>query len=100
MRWRVIAWVSSFAVVFLFLPSLAVKMWAYVTDAPWPSKRWVFYIVIGLALFFGVRWRRRRRISNQEKKKDELSLLFLAKERLVKGEISLEEFREIRRELD
>jgi hypothetical protein len=100
MRWRVIAWVSSFAVIFLFLPSLAVKMWTYVTDAPWPSKRWVFYIVIGLALFWGVRWRRRRRISNREKKKDELSLLFLAKERLVKGEISLEEFREIRRELD
>ena len=100
MKWKAIAWVGSFATIFLFLPSLALKIWDYIIYAPWQSKSWLFYIFIALALIFAVRWRIHRRSIHQLPPKEEASLLFIAKERLVKGEITLEEFREIRRELD
>jgi membrane protein implicated in regulation of membrane protease activity len=98
MKLKVIIWVGSIALIFLFLPSLAIKIWDFLISAPWQAKRWIFYIIIGLSIFLFVKWRWRRRVKNM--KKDEVSLLFLAKQRLVKGEISMEEFREIRRELD
>jgi uncharacterized membrane protein len=102
MRWRVISWVGSFTMVFLFLPSLAIKIWDYLMGAPWKAKSWIFYMMMGLLVVFWVRWRwhRHKRLATKLEKKEEVSLLFLAKERLVKGEISLEEFREIRQELD
>ncbi|HBF39527.1 MAG TPA: hypothetical protein DDW50_19685 [Firmicutes bacterium] len=100
MKWKVIVWVGSFAIIFLFLPSLAMKIGDYIVNAPWQDKSWLFYILIALALILGVRRRLHKRAANQSPPKEEVSLLFIAKERLVKGEISLEEFREIRRELD
>jgi hypothetical protein len=101
MKWRVVVWVGSFATIFLFLPSLLFKIWDYLIKAPWEAKSWLFYILAGLAFIFWVRWRwRKKHRVGQIRQDGEASLLFLAKERLVKGEISLEEFREIRRELD
>jgi Predicted membrane protein len=101
MKLKVGVWVASISVIFLFLPSLAIKIWNYFMEAPWQAKRWIFYLLSAFALFSIIRWRwRRRRNDSMLKKKDDISLLFLAKERLVKGEISLEEFREIKRELD
>lgn len=100
MKGKAIICVGSFATIFLFLPSLAMKIWDFLLKAPWAAKSWLFYIFLTLLIFFGVRWRLRRRANDLSRPKEEVSLLFIAKERLVKGEISLEEFREIRRELD
>ena len=100
MKGKVIVWVGSFAIIFLFLPSLAIKIWDFFVNAPWSSKSWLFYVLLSLILFVGVRWRLHKRLTTLSHSKEEISLLFIAKERLVKGEISLEEFREIRRELD
>ena len=99
MKRKVAVWVGSFAVIFLFLPSLAVKIGLFFVEAPWHAKSWFFYLLTGLLLIFFLRWRRKKNVSLREKN-EQFSLLFLAKERLAKGEISLEEFREIRRELD
>ena len=100
MKWKVIAWVGSFAVIFLFLPSLAVKIWNYLAGAPWQAKSWLFYIILALTVIFVVRWRWHKRTSLKSNGHEEGSLLFLAKERLVKGEISLEEFKAIKQELE
>ncbi len=100
MKGKVIVWVGSFAIIFLFLPSLAIKIGDFLVNAPWSSKSWLFYFLLSLILFVGVRWRLHKRLTSLSPSKEEISLLFIAKERLVKGEISLEEFREIRRELD
>jgi uncharacterized membrane protein len=100
MKWKVIAWVGSFTVIFLFLPSLAIKIWDYLVEAPWQAKSWLFYIMLALMVVFFVRWRWHKRSTVKSNGHQEGSLLFLAKERLVKGEISLEEFQAIKRELD
>lgn len=100
MRLKVIVWVGSFAIVFLFLPSLAIKIWDFLVYAPWQAKSWLFYILSALVIIFYVRWRWRKRGVAKSIVHETDSLIFFAKERLVKGEISLEEFREIRRELD
>lgn len=100
MKGKVVVWVGSFAIIFLFLPSLAIKIWDFLINASWSSKSWLFYVSLSLVLFFGIRWRLHKRWTALSRPKEEISLLFIAKERLVKGEISLEEFREIRRELD
>ena len=100
MKGKVTVWVGSFATIFLFLPSLAIKIWDFLVKAPWPSKSWLFYILLSIIIFLGVRWRLLNRSKYLTRPKEEVSLLFIAKERLVKGEISLEEFRQVKRELD
>jgi uncharacterized membrane protein len=98
MRGEKLIWVGSFATIFFFLPSLAFKGWELLAFAPWPAKRWLLiYPVVGLVVYWGVR--RRWRQANRRIGGDDHSLLFLAKQRLVKGEISVAEFREIRQAL-
>jgi uncharacterized membrane protein len=97
MRWEKLFGVGSFATIFFFLPSLALKGWELLVFAPWQSKRWLIYPVVGLLAFWGVR--RRWRQADRRTGGDDHSLLYLAKQRLVKGEISVEEFRQIRQEL-
>lgn len=97
MRGEKLVFVGSFASIFFFLPSLAIKGWELLVFAPWPAKRWLIYPVVGWLIYWGVR-RRWRRV-NQGMGGDDRSLLYLAKQRLVSGEISLEEFRAIRQEL-
>jgi hypothetical protein len=90
--------VGSFAIIFFFLPSLAVKVWEGVLYMPWQLKRWGVYPALALLGWWSVRRRLRR--AGRSGAGDTGSLLFLAKQRLVKGEISLEEFRAIRQELN
>ncbi len=98
MKYRGLVWVSSLASIFLFLPSLAIKLWELLTGAPWRQKSWVVYPLIAIALFQAIRIRRRFRKSKSNLDCQD-SLVYLAKQRLVKGELSLEEFRQIREEL-
>ncbi len=98
MKYKGIAWVSSLASIFFFLPSLAIKLWEFMTGAPWHQKSWIFYLLSGLVIIHIVRarqrlWKKPRDLHSPE------SLIFLAKQRLVKGELSIEEFRQIREEL-
>lgn len=98
MKLKGLIWVSSFATIFLFLPSLAFKLWEFLTQAPWAQKSWLVYSATGLVLLqvVGARLRFRKKIAGPRSPE---SLLFLAKQRLVKGELSLEEFRQIREEI-
>lgn len=98
MKYKGLVWVSSLATIFLFLPSLAMKLWEYLTDAPWAHKSWVLYLVSAFIIIQAVRTRRRFRKKEFDLDSPE-SLIFLAKQRLVKGELSIEEFRQIREEL-
>jgi uncharacterized membrane protein len=77
---------------------LAVKIWEGLLYTPWQIKRWFSYPLLALLCFWWVR-RHWRPLPGREDANEEHSLLYLAKQRLVKGEISLEEFRAIRQEL-
>ncbi len=96
---RGIVWVGSFSIIFLFIPSLAIKIWEYLTEAPWPNKSWLFYLggAFLLIIFAGNRWRKRKEILKNPVLVE--SPILIAKQRLAKGEISIEEFRQIRQEL-
>lgn len=98
MKYKGLVWVSGLATIFLFLPSLAIKLWEYLIHAPWAHKSWFFYLFSGFLIIQAVRARRRFRKKALESDSPE-SLIFLAKQRLVKGELSIEEFRQIREEL-
>jgi len=98
MKYKGLVWVGSLASVFLFLPSLAIKLWEFLTGAPWRQKSWFVYPLLAVALFQTIRLRSRVRKSRSNLDCQD-SLIFLAKQRLVKGELSLEEFRQIREEL-
>lgn len=98
MKYKGLIWVSSFATIFLFLPSLAMKLWEFLTRAPWSQKSWVFYFLSGLVIIQVIRARRRFRKKLSDLDSPE-SLILLAKQRLVRGELSIEEFRQIREEL-
>ncbi|MGD8399933.1 MAG: hypothetical protein PVH64_03200 [Bacillota bacterium] len=98
MQWEKPVFVGSFATIFFFLPSLSWKLWEWLFYAPWPYKRGLLYPLLTLLGYWGVR-RRRRRLNRNGGDQDNQSLLFMAKQRLVKGEISLEEYRAIRHEL-
>lgn len=98
MKYKGLVWVSSIATIFLFLPSLAMKLWEYVAYAPWPQKSWVLYLLSGFMIIQAVRaWRRFRKKALDLNSPE--ALIFIAKQRLVKGELSIEEFRQIREEL-
>ncbi len=98
MRYQGLVRVASIATIFLFLPSLAIKLWGFLTGAPWSQKSWLFYLLSGLVIVQLVRARRRFRKKLSDQNSPD-SLIFLAKQRLVKGELSIEEFRQIREEL-
>ena len=98
MKYKGLVWVSSFATIFFFLPSLAIKLWEFLIRAPWSQKSWILYLLSGIVIIQIVRGRRRLRKKLADLRSPE-SLIFLAKQRLVKGELSIEEFREIREEL-
>jgi hypothetical protein len=100
MNLKIISRVGSLVVVFFFLPSLMLKIWQFLVYAPWPAKSWLVYLALGLGLI----WIIRRRLKKQSRQKtaggSEVNFLAIAKERLVKGEISVAEFKEIRQELN
>jgi uncharacterized membrane protein len=98
MRGKEVVWVTSLALVCFFLPSLAVKIWEMLIYISWRSPQWMVYPLIALGVYAVARWRRRRTADRIGAGPDEL--LALAKQRLVKGEIGLEEFRQIRQELE
>jgi hypothetical protein len=98
MKYKGLVWVSCLATVFLFLPSLAMILWRYFIDAPWSQKSWAFYLLLGYIIIQGVRARRRFHKKAVDLNSPE-ALIFLAKQRLVKGELSIEEFRQIREEI-
>jgi uncharacterized membrane protein len=99
MQWEKPVFVGSFASIFFFLPSLGLKLWGLLSYSSWQYKRWLVYPLLILLGYWVIR-RRRRRLNRNSGDRDDHSLLFMAKQRLVKGEISLEEFRAIRQELD
>ncbi|MCL6590451.1 MAG: hypothetical protein K6U80_10900 [Firmicutes bacterium] len=102
MKRKSLIWPVVLGALFLFLPSLAVKIWDFLVKAPWPYKSWLVYLLISIALIKWVRWRWKHRKLKYEAPTSPPAppdLLYLAKERLVKGEISLQEFREIKQEL-
>lgn len=98
MKYKELVWISSLATIFFFLPSLAMKLWELLIQAPWWQKSWVVYLILGLVIVYVVRARHRfrKKMANLDSPE---SLIFLAKQRLVKGELSIEEFRQIREEL-
>lgn len=96
MQWKQIFWVGSLATVFFFLPSLALKLWETLVFIPWQYQRWFVYPAVGwLILVARRRWRRNADSTGR----GEETLLDILKVRLAKGEVTLEEFRQIREEL-
>ncbi|NLW46458.1 MAG: hypothetical protein GXY86_03860, partial [Firmicutes bacterium] len=65
---------------------------------PWSQKSWVFYLLLGYLIIQVVRVRRRFHKKAVDLNSPD-SLIFLAKQRLVKGELTIDEFRQIREEL-
>jgi uncharacterized membrane protein len=100
MSLRSMVWIASFATIFLFLPSLAGKTWQFLVYAPWPVKSWIVYFLIGAFLIGLARSRFRRRNRLRLEAAAPVSPLAIAKERLARGEISIDEFRALREELN
>ncbi len=91
--------VGSLMIIFFFLPSIGLKIWEYLVYSPWPAKSWLVYLTLGIVLIYLARIRMRKRALLNRKKTGEPSLLQIATERLVKGEISVAEYRAIKREI-
>lgn len=100
MNLKAISRVGSLAVIFFFLPSLFIKLWNFLVDAPWAVKRWLVYLVMGLGLILAARYRLKKHLRQKTMGNSEANLLQIAKGRLAKGEISIAEYREIRQELN
>ncbi|HOJ78161.1 MAG TPA: hypothetical protein PLZ08_01155 [Bacillota bacterium] len=100
MKLKGIIYVSIIATVFLFLPSLALIVWESISSLSWEYKQWSFYLAFALIILGIARYKLRRAKLKQNTglQVDEASLL-LAKQRLVQGEISIDEFRQIKEEL-
>ncbi|TCL75263.1 hypothetical protein EDC14_1003195 [Hydrogenispora ethanolica] len=94
-------WVGSISVIFLFLPSLAGKVWEFFAYAPWSVKGWLIYLLMALVMIriARARWKRRTLRKQQELADAPVSLLNIAKERLARGEINIDEFKAIKEEL-
>lgn len=96
-------WIGGLALIFFFLPSLAYKIWNFIIFAPWAVKSWLFYLILAVFMIKLIRWRLRLKKTRLDAVRayddHEKPLLIIAQERLVKGEITLEEYREIRQEL-
>lgn len=101
MKLKGIIYVSIIATVFLFLPSLALIVWESISSLSWEYKQWSFYLAFALIILGIARYKLRRAKLKQNTglQVDEASLLLLAKQRLVQGEISIDEFRQIKEEL-
>lgn len=99
MKYHQIAGVAGFMSIFFFLPSLAVKLWNWLIYAPWYRKGWLVYLFIGLLLIAWVR----RRVGNWKMQSQPVERpdhpLYIAKQRLAAGELTVEEFRRIKQEL-
>jgi uncharacterized membrane protein len=99
MNLKALSRIGSLMVIFFFLPSIGFKIWDYFVYAPWPAKSWLVYFGLGVGLIFLVRRRFRKRTGAKTKNPDDPTLLQIAKERLVQGEITLAEYKEIKQEL-
>ncbi len=101
MQLKKIAWVFGVSVLFFFLPSLAGKIWSYLSQLPWGVKSVLIYFLLALGMVFWVR-KRKHRAANppQAPARPEVSLLQIVKERLAKGEIGIEEYRQLKKELN
>jgi hypothetical protein len=95
-RW---AWVGGWATLFFFLPSLGMKLWEAFAAASWRYQRWLVYLLLAGLILVYVRWRRRTGRNRKTANPANRPLTDILKERLVRGEISLEEFRKIRLEI-
>lgn len=98
MRFKGIIWVGGFSTVFLLLPSMAIKLWEAFKLMPWQYKSWLFYFITALVLVLVARHNLKRRKAINKPETDD-NLLLLAKKRLAQGEITLEEYRQIKEEL-
>lgn len=98
MKHQAWVWVGGFASIFLFLPSLAIKIWRYVWTSSWQFKSILIYGLAGIILIGWVRWRMIRRYIKREQHDADM-LLKIVQRRLAEGKISLEEYRQIKQEL-
>ncbi|HEY8463945.1 MAG TPA: hypothetical protein VIM29_07980 [Bacillota bacterium] len=97
MGWKALFWVGSIATFFFFLPSLLVILWDNILSISWRYQRWLVYVFLVWLVIILARRRWRRLAGVVPGDRD--SLLLIAKRRLVQGELTLEEFRQIRDEL-
>lgn len=98
MKSKELIWVGGFSSIFFFLPSLALKIGEYFINAPWSVKRMTGYSLVAVALIGFIRRRLRwRKLKQAFFSKD--APLIIAQRRLAQGEISLDEFRQIKEEL-
>lgn len=98
MRSKELIWVGGFSSIFFFLPSLALKLGDYFIRAPWPIKRMIGYGLVAVMLIAFIR----RRLKWRKLKRALFSgdaPIAIAQRRLAQGEISLDEFRQIKEEL-
>ncbi len=93
--------IGSIGLVFLFLPSLGLKLWDLLLYAPWGVKSWLFYLGLAGGAFLWMRLRKRQQTAESEldvvAQEDPL---MIAKRRLARGEIDLAEYRELKEELE
>ena len=93
--------IGSIGLVFLFLPSLGLKLWDLLLYAPWGVKSWLFYLGLAGLGFFWVRLRKRKQTEEGGTEVVDMETpLMIAKRRLAKGEINLAEYRELKEELE
>ena len=97
MRLKALVWVSSFAVICFFLPSLVMKLWEWLRSDLWFYRGWLIYPLVAFLLIFIARRRRRAQLARSGM--GEGQLLLLVKERLARGEITIDEFHLLRQEL-
>lgn len=98
MKFKGIIWVSGFSIIFFFLPSLALKIFDYLRFLPWRYQMWLVYFFLA-TIIFGFARRNFRHRKNEKNLESKDNLLFIAKRRLAEGDISLEEFRQIKQEI-
>lgn len=99
MKHKRLIYVCGFAIIFFFLPSLGFKLWNLLWEVPTEMKLFICYGLVGWVLLWWGRRRMQRYKAFREVSGDQLPLC-IAKRRLATGEISLDEFRQIKQELD
>jgi uncharacterized membrane protein len=97
-KYKAWVWIGGLSSIFFFLPSLAIKIFQFILESSWQIKSIFVYAGLGIILIDLIRHRLLWKRINPETIQ-EVTPLLIVQRRLAEGKISLDEYRQIKEEL-